>query len=58
MVDLLARGETVIALARDPDNSKGLQEIKNNAKLLIVKADITDAAALKVGAYISSKPFF
>jgi len=55
VIDLLARGETVIALARDPHNSKGLQEIKNNPQLLILKADITDAATLNIAAEETSK---
>ncbi|KAF5382192.1 hypothetical protein D9615_004340 [Tricholomella constricta] len=55
VVDLLARGDVVVALARNPDSSKQLQEIKGNKNLFIVKADITDAVSLKAAAEETAK---
>ncbi|KAF8223564.1 NAD(P)-binding protein, partial [Tricholoma matsutake] len=55
IVDLLARGDVVVALARTPEKSNGLQDIKDNKNLLILKADITDAASLKNAAEETSK---
>lgn len=55
VVDLLARGDTVIALARNPETSKGLDEIKHNKNLFIFKADVTDSDSLKKAAEETSK---
>jgi len=55
VVDLLARGDVVIALARTPENAKGLQEIKGNKNLHIFKADITDPTSLKAAAEETAK---
>jgi len=55
VVDLLARGDVVVALARTPEKSTGLQAIKDNQNLFIVKADVTDAASLKNAAEETSK---
>ena len=51
-VQLLDRGNTVIALARDPDASKGLQAITNK-NLHVIKADLTDIASLEVSGHLS-----
>jgi len=55
VVDLLARGDVVIALARTPENSKGLQEIKDHKNLFIFKADVTNAGSLENAAVETSK---
>ena len=46
-IQLLAKGNTVVALARDPDSSEGLKAIAHK-KLFLVKADLSDAASLEV----------
>jgi len=55
IVDLLARGDVVVALARTPEKSKGLQEIKHNKNLFIFQADVTDSGSLKNAAEETSK---
>ncbi|THV04312.1 NAD-P-binding protein [Dendrothele bispora CBS 962.96] len=50
VLDLLARGDVVIALARNPEASEGLQNIKDRKNLHIIKADIADAASLRRAA--------
>ncbi|KAK7455789.1 hypothetical protein VKT23_010820 [Stygiomarasmius scandens] len=55
VVDLIARGDTVIALARNPEKSQGLQKIKGHKGLIILQADITDPASLKAAAEETAK---
>ncbi|THV04321.1 NAD(P)-binding protein [Dendrothele bispora CBS 962.96] len=55
VAELLARGNVVIALARNPENSEGLQSLKDNKTLHIIKADITDLVALKNAAEETAK---
>jgi short-subunit dehydrogenase len=47
VTDLLAKGNTVFALARNPTSSKGLSQI-DDKNLHIVKADITNSVSLRV----------
>ncbi|PCH40320.1 NAD(P)-binding protein [Wolfiporia cocos MD-104 SS10] len=51
---LLANGHTVIALARSPATSKGLNAISDK-NLHVVKADITDSASLNAAAEETSR---
>ncbi|KAG5642150.1 hypothetical protein DXG03_003554 [Asterophora parasitica] len=55
VVDLLARGDTVVALARTPEKAAELQAIKDNKNLHILKADITDIASLQAAAEATAK---
>jgi len=45
---LLAKDNVVFALARNPDNSVGLQAIKDNKNLHLIKGDITKPEDMKV----------
>ncbi|KZV83812.1 NAD(P)-binding protein [Exidia glandulosa HHB12029] len=47
---LAAKGNQVFALARNPDQSKGLQELKGKPGITILKADITDPVSLRAAA--------
>ncbi|KAK7455811.1 hypothetical protein VKT23_010844 [Stygiomarasmius scandens] len=55
VIDLLARGDTVVALARNPERAQGLQDIKDHKGLTILRADITDPASLKSAAEETAK---
>ncbi|KZV96957.1 NAD(P)-binding protein [Exidia glandulosa HHB12029] len=50
VVQLAAKGNEVFALARNPDQSKGLQELKGKPGVTILKADITDPVSLRAAA--------
>jgi len=52
---LLAKDNTVIAIARNPDTSEGLQALKHNKRLLIVKADITKPEEMRAAAQATAK---
>jgi len=54
VIDLLAKGNVVIALARNPAGSTGLAAIKDK-NLHVIKADITDVATLKAAAAETAK---
>jgi len=49
VVQLLAKGNVVFALVRNPEGSKALSAIKNK-NLHVIKADITDLASVKAAA--------
>lgn len=55
---LAAKGNQVFALARNPDQSKGLQELKGKPGITILKADITDPVSLRVRRrFLESRAF-
>ncbi|KZT51794.1 NAD(P)-binding protein [Calocera cornea HHB12733] len=52
---LLAKGNLVLALARNPDKSTGLQELKGEKNLHILKADITKPDELRAAVAETGK---
>jgi len=52
---LLAKGNEVFALARNPDKSAGLQELKENKNLHLLKGDITKPEDMRAAAQATAK---
>ncbi|KAF5372076.1 hypothetical protein D9758_005099 [Tetrapyrgos nigripes] len=59
VTSLLARGEIVVAIARNPDKAEWLHKLakdgKNDKKLFIVKGDVADAVSIEVAAKETAK---
>lgn len=55
---LSARGDTVFACARNPDQSQALTQIVDNQKVFAVKLDITCEKSIKVTNQCPTPPFF
>ncbi|KAF5342953.1 hypothetical protein D9758_014945 [Tetrapyrgos nigripes] len=63
VIDLLARGDIVVAIARNPDRAEELQKLvklqdeKNESekKLFVVKGDIADTASMEAAANETAK---
>ncbi|KZV87733.1 NAD(P)-binding protein [Exidia glandulosa HHB12029] len=55
VAQLATKGNQVFALARNPDKSKGLQELKSRPGVTLIQADITDPVALRAAAEQVSK---
>lgn len=57
VAQLAKSGNQVFALARNPDESKGLQALASTPGVTLIKADTTEPASLKVHQFLIARQY-